>query len=95
MSPMLFLFAMEPLHRLFKKAQDLGLLDSLSASCDTFRMSLYADDVAAFVNPTEKDLNTTIEIMHIFETASGLKANMNKIECFPIQCASTNLHFLD
>jgi hypothetical protein len=46
LSPMLFLLVMEPLHRLFKKAQDLGLLDNLSSSCVTFRMSLYADDVA-------------------------------------------------
>jgi hypothetical protein len=95
LSPMLFLLAMEPLHRLFQKAQDLGLLDSLSASCDTFRMSPYADAAATFVNPTEKDMKTAIEIMHIFESASGLKANMSKTECFPIQCASTNLHFLD
>jgi hypothetical protein len=46
LSPMLFLLVMEPLHRLFKKAQDLGLLGNRSSSCVTFRMSLYADDVA-------------------------------------------------
>jgi hypothetical protein len=95
LSPKLFLLAMEPLHISFKKAQDLGLVDSLSVSCDTFRMSLYADNVVAFINPTEKDMKTAVEIMNIFESASGLKANMNKTEWFPIQCASTNLHFLD
>jgi hypothetical protein len=80
LSPKLFLLAMEPLHILFKKAQDLGLVDSLSVSCDTFRMSLYAENVVAFINPTEKDMKTTVEIMNIFESASGLKANMNKTE---------------
>jgi hypothetical protein len=42
--PMLFLLAMEPLHRLFQKAQQLGLLENLNKACDTFRVSLYADD---------------------------------------------------
>jgi hypothetical protein len=71
---MLFLLAMEPLHRLFKKAQDMGLLGSLSRGCDAFRMSLYANDVVAFVNPTEQDMRTTIEILNIFSNASGLCA---------------------
>jgi hypothetical protein len=47
---------MEPLHRLFKKAQEIGLLHKLSKGCDAFRMLLYADDVAVFINPTEHDL---------------------------------------
>jgi hypothetical protein len=95
LSPMLFLLAMEPLHRLFKKAQDMGLLASLSRGCDAFRMSLYVNDVAAFVNPTEQDMRTTIEILNIFSNASGLCANMSKTECYPIQCVGTNLIFLD
>jgi hypothetical protein len=50
-SPMLFFLAMEPLHRLFKRAQDWGLLKELSTGCDTFRISVYADDVAVFIRP--------------------------------------------
>jgi hypothetical protein len=49
LSPMLFLLAMEPLHRLFKKAQDLGLLEKVTSACDNFRMALYADVVAIFI----------------------------------------------
>jgi hypothetical protein len=43
---------MEPLHMLFKKAQEVGLLKKLSHVCDTFRMSLYTDDVSMFINPS-------------------------------------------
>jgi hypothetical protein len=39
LSPMLCLLAMEPLHLLFKKAQDYGLLRQLSPSCDVCRVS--------------------------------------------------------
>jgi hypothetical protein len=46
---MLFLLAMEPLHRLFKKAQDLGLLEKVTSACDNFRMALYADAAAIFI----------------------------------------------
>jgi hypothetical protein len=53
LSPMPFLLAMEPLHIIFKKAQDWGLLKELSPCCDTFRVSLYADDVVVFIRPTE------------------------------------------
>jgi hypothetical protein len=56
LSPMLFLLAMEPLHLLFRKAQEQGTLRRLIPDCDTFNISLYADDVALFINPTESDL---------------------------------------
>jgi hypothetical protein len=46
LSPMLFFLAMEPLHRLFKKAREVGLLNKISRSCDNFRISIYADDAS-------------------------------------------------
>jgi hypothetical protein len=91
---MLFLLAMESLHKLFRKAQSLGVLSSLSKSCDMFRMSLYADDVALFLNPTSQDLSITIAILDIFGGASGLETNMSKIECYSIHCVDINLNFL-
>jgi hypothetical protein len=48
--------AMEPLHRLFKKAQDIGLLDRVSKNYEKFRVSLYADTVALFIKPSRHDL---------------------------------------
>jgi hypothetical protein len=59
---MLFLLAMEPLHMLIAKAQEDGLLSSLSRSCDTFRMSLYADVAAIFIKPDLQDLKVTIHL---------------------------------
>jgi hypothetical protein len=91
---MLFLLAMESLHRLFRKAQDVGLLNGLSRGCDIFRVSLYADDATIFLNPSEKDLKVTIELMSIFAEASGLFTNMRKIECYPIQYEGLDLSFL-
>jgi hypothetical protein len=89
-----FLLAMEPLHILFRKAQDMGLLSSLSKSCDPFRVSLYANVVVVFIKPTHHDLKVTIDIMKVFAEAYGLFTNMAKIECFPIQCQNIDLGFI-
>jgi hypothetical protein len=63
---MLFLLAMEPLHRLFIKAQQDGLLETVSTCCENFRMSLYADDAAVFIRPTIHDLQVTNCILQKF-----------------------------
>jgi hypothetical protein len=94
LSPMLFLLTTEPLHMLFQKAQEVGLLSMLSKECDRFRVSLYAHDVALFIKFIERDLKVTIEIMSIFAAASGLFTNMAKFECYPIHCAEINVGFL-
>jgi hypothetical protein len=66
LSPMLFLLAMEPLFRLFNKAQDLGLLDRVSKGCERFWVSLYADDVTMFIKPTSHDLQVLVAILNLF-----------------------------
>jgi hypothetical protein len=91
---MLFLLAMEPLHRLFRRAQDSGLLGSLSRGSNSFRLSLYADVAATFIKPTQQDLEVTLSILQIFVEAPGLCTSMNKTECYPIQCGNINLDFL-
>jgi hypothetical protein len=91
---MLFLLAMEPLHRLFRRAQDSGLLGSLSRGSNSFRLSLYADVAATFIKPTQQDLEVTLSILQIFVEAPGLCTNMNKTKCYPIQCGNINLDFL-
>jgi hypothetical protein len=53
---MLFILVMETLHRMSSKAQSMGILDNLNLGSDAFRMSIYADDVAIFLKPTEYDL---------------------------------------
>jgi hypothetical protein len=78
LSPMLFLLAMEPLHILFKKAQDDRLLQKLNPLCDTFIVSLYADDVALFLNLDEKEMQVMEHILKLFADASGLNTNLAK-----------------
>jgi hypothetical protein len=56
LSPMLFLLAIEPHHRLFSKAQELGLLGKVGRCCDNFRVSLYAVAAALFIKPTNQEL---------------------------------------
>lgn len=53
MSPMIFILAMDSLNSLFVKAEELGLLQPLGIP---HRVSLYADDVIAFVKPTVGEL---------------------------------------
>jgi hypothetical protein len=59
MSQMPFLLAMEPLHLLFKKAHEDNLLHKLRHTCDTCKVSLYADDVALFIRPNAQALKVT------------------------------------
>jgi hypothetical protein len=85
---------MEPLHRLVKKAQQMGLLSRLNKGCEEYRISLYADDAAIFVKPTQQDFSSIKCILEIFAEASGLNINMTKTEFFPIQCQNVDLSFL-
>lgn len=93
-SPLLFLLAMEPLHRLLHIAQQRGLFLDLSKGCKDFRISMYADDAAVFIKPTEYELEVLEGILKIFSDASGLKINANKTECFPIRCDQIDLSFV-
>jgi hypothetical protein len=91
---MLFILAMEPLHLLFKKAQELGLLEVVSKGCEAFRVSLYDDDVAIFIKPSEQDWLVTNSILDTFAEASGLSTNLSKTELYPIRCETSSLEFL-
>jgi hypothetical protein len=83
LSPMIFILAMEPLHKLCQKAQQISLLSKLSKGCESFRVSLYADDATVFIKPSKQDLLVIKNIMSIFFEASGLKINMDKTQFSP------------
>jgi hypothetical protein len=91
---MLFLLAMEPLHMLFKKAQEIGLLHKISPVYDGTRASLYANDATVFIHPSASDLQVTYCILKLFADASGLATNMSKTHDYPIYCDNINLDFL-
>jgi hypothetical protein len=82
LSPMLFLLAMEPLHRLCQKAQQMGILSRVSKSCEVFRVFLYPDNVAVFIKPTEQDHSSIKAILQIYSQTSGLHVNMDKTHFF-------------
>jgi hypothetical protein len=94
LSPILFLLAMEPLHLLFQKAQQAKLLKYLSPACDAFRLTLYANDVALFIQPKAEELKVTDGILNLFPRASGLMTNLGKTKYYPIRCDNLNLDFL-
>jgi hypothetical protein len=94
LAPMLFLLAMEPLHKLFRYAQNLGALGYLHHNCASFRMSLYADDAAVFINPSQQDLQTTKYLLQLFGEASGLVTNLEKTEYYPLGCHDINIQEL-
>jgi hypothetical protein len=88
---MLFILAMEPLHLLFRYAQNTGALSFLHGSCARFRMSLYANDAAVFIKPTTQDLLMTKHILQIFGEATCLITNMDKTKIYPIRCQNLDL----
>jgi hypothetical protein len=91
LSPLLFILVMGPLHKLIKKAQQLGMLSSLSKNTNEFRISLYADDAALFIAHLEHDFFLITEIMKIFAMASGLQINVAKTKIFLLNYEATNL----
>jgi hypothetical protein len=82
---MLFILAMDVLGFLFAKAENDGLLQSLSTRTLHHRVS-YASDVVLFLRPVEGDISIMINILDIFGEASDLRNNVQKSSIFPIRC---------
>ena len=77
-SPLLFVIAMEPLTALFRKGAEEGVVSKLNGISPTQRLSIYADDVALFIKPTEMDLIFVKQALASFGEASGLEVSYNK-----------------
>jgi hypothetical protein len=78
LSPMLFIIAMDVLHRLFAKANRDGVLRPLQLPEIKFQCSIYADDVILFIRPSVHEAAAVKHILHVFGEASGLKTNLSK-----------------
>jgi len=92
LSPMLFILAMDPLQRLLDMATQHGALTALPLPAARWRTSMYADDVAIFINPLKEDLEATTAILHAFGSVSGLHINMHKSSVHPIRCQNIDLN---
>jgi len=55
LSPVLFILVMDVLYHMVKKASEEGLLQPLSRRALQHRISLYADDVVIFLQPSASD----------------------------------------
>jgi hypothetical protein len=75
---MLFIIAMDVLHRLFAKANRDGVLRPLQLPEIKFQCSIYADDVILFIRPSVHEAAAVKHILHVFGEASGLKTNLSK-----------------
>jgi hypothetical protein len=91
LSPMLFILAMEPLHRLFQAAAAEGLLSPVHLRAASLRMSLYADDAAIFFNPVKEEVQVLADILQMFGQVSRLVTNQSKCVVYPIRCEGFDL----
>jgi hypothetical protein len=85
-SPFLFVLAMEALNTLFQLADSWGVLASLRTPAIRHRLSLYANNLAIFVSPSEQDLCCVRAVLQAFAEASGLCSNISKNKFTSIQC---------
>jgi hypothetical protein len=70
LSPYLFIFAIDTLQHVFKKAMEDDLLSPLRDRMARLRLSLYADDAVVFINPIKADVDLTMSIMQQFGDAT-------------------------
>jgi len=91
---MLFILVMDVLCSLIKKASEEGLLQPLSRRNLQHRISLYADDVVIFLQPSANDIRAILDILHLFGEASGLKTNVQKSTVVPIHCSEEHRDLL-
>jgi hypothetical protein len=91
LSPMLFILAMDPLQRVLDIATSQGLLQPIGADPIKLRTSLYANDAALFLRPSQHDMTNLQHILQCFGEATGLFTNMQKSEMYPINCDETVL----
>lgn len=77
LSPMLFIIAMDILHRLFQKASD-GVLRKVMPRGIKYQCSMYADGVILFIRPSIQEARAVKEILGIFGQVSGLHTNLAK-----------------
>jgi hypothetical protein len=84
---MLFILVMDVLGYMFKKASEEDLLQPLARRALQHRLSLYADDVVIFLQPSAADIGVTLDILQLFGHTSGLQTNIQKSSALPIHCS--------
>jgi hypothetical protein len=91
LSPFLFILAIDALQFILQRATDEEVLTPMWDRTTRLRLSLYANDVAVFMNPVKSYIDVIMEILHNFGEATGLRINLDKSTVAPIRCAQVNL----
>jgi hypothetical protein len=94
LSLLLFILAIDPLHRIIETAAQQGILQPVLLRAANLQCSLYADDAAIFAEPNATELDHLQRILHFFGECSGLKVNISKTEIFPIRLDDGVVHQL-
>jgi hypothetical protein len=94
LSPMIFLLVMDVLGSMIGKAAEEELLQPLARRALQHQVSLYADDVVFFLCPEANDIAITVDILHLFGEASGLRTNLQKSNVLPIRCGDQELQLV-
>ena len=87
LSPYIFTICAEVLSILINHSQ---LIKGINIFEIEARIIQYADDTCIFLDGSVESLNATIDILHKFEIASGLKVNYEKSNIFPLGPFSRN-----
>lgn len=91
LSPYLFILAIDPLQRLLRLATERGQLTNIGSRHVKLRTSLYANDVAAFLNPAQNEVDVLISILRDFGKVTWLHVNLEKSLVAPIRCQEVDL----
>lgn len=91
LSPLLFILAIDPLHRLLNITTERGLLTKLNGRTARLRVSMYVDDATIFLKPTHKNVQNLKDMLICFGRSAGLSTNIQKTSVTPISCDDIDL----
>jgi hypothetical protein len=88
---MLFILAMDPLHKMLDMATQQGLLTPIGANPIKFQTNSYVDDAMLFLRPIAADVTNLQHLLHQFGMAIGLCTNIEESHIFPIRCEGIDM----
>ncbi|KAE8785616.1 hypothetical protein D1007_40689 [Hordeum vulgare] len=91
LSLLVFIIAIDPLHRLLLRAMELDLIEPLPGRDICLRLRLYADDAVIFAKPIKEEIDTLLTMLHDFGAASSLNISPTKSTTSAIRCKEIDL----
>ena len=91
LSPLLFVIVMDSLARLIEAVSRAQVLPAIGTVPMPHRISMYADDIMLFINPSRNEMHAAITLLDLFQSVAGLWANWAKSEATPIACTEDQI----